>query len=170
MKQSPNPLWNGLMHIISKNTSHFDTRGVPFINMPASNLNTIYFALIYAFDESRKYWQQTCIVTFDQSLYWKVMEIVAAADNNSKLANVVVKLGGFHLRMSYLGAIAHIMSGHNIEELWALIYEKNIVVHIILNGNTYARSHFLTYVALHPQLLRDHEIIEEEKSCKAAHC
>jgi len=66
-------------------------------------------------------------VTSDQPLFQKASEIVAASNN---LHKVVVRLGGFHLLMSYLGSIGQIMSGSGLAELWERVYAKGSVVHM----------------------------------------
>lgn len=42
-----------------------------------------------------------CTVTFDQPLYAKAREIVAAAPEGSDLSKIVIRLGGFHLLISF---------------------------------------------------------------------
>jgi len=80
-----------------KNDQYERSRTVtlPFINLDPSNLSTIYTA------QCEKHGLQVCPVTFDQPLYIKAAEIVASAQDLDK---VVVRLGGFHLLMSYLGS------------------------------------------------------------------
>ena len=55
----------------------------------------IYSFLCFAADQS-KVAGQPCMVTFDQPLFLKACDIVANAAENSALANVIVRLGGFH--------------------------------------------------------------------------
>ena len=120
---SPRPSWGGFMHIVS--CGSYDVSQVdalPFINMDPSNPSTIYTALRFALKESRKYNNKTCFVTFDQPLYIKAVEIVEASQD---LAGVVVRLGGFHLLMSYMGAMGYIMPGSELEDLWGLYMPKN---------------------------------------------
>ena len=171
-KSSPKPSWNGLMHAITQyDNPQFNmssVTAVPFFNMAASNLSTIYTSLLFACEESKKMGQDSCIVTFDQPLYWKAVGIVASADPDSDLAKVVVKLGGFHLLMSYLGTIGHIMSGSGLEELWALLYAQNTVVHMF-SGTAYARAlraHFLTYIAVYQQLWKYCYLGDEDKESR----
>jgi len=65
-------------------------------------------------------------VTFDQPLYIKAAEIVAASTD---LSNVVVRLGGSHLLMSYLGSIGFIMGGSGTEAMWETVYAAGTVTH-----------------------------------------
>ncbi|KAK4315550.1 hypothetical protein Pmani_013241 [Petrolisthes manimaculis] len=120
---------------------------LPFINLEACNPSTIYTALCFAQEQCDKHNLKICPVTFDQPLYQKAAEIVAASRD---LVKVVVRLGGFHLLMSYLGSIGKIMTGIGLEDLWKLEYAKGSVVHM-LTGHTFSgavRAHILTLLAL----------------------
>lgn len=129
---------------------------LPFINLEPSNLTTIYTALVFAAEKCQRY-KKPCIVTFDQPLFLKAVDIVEASNPNSILSNVIVRLGGFHTLMSFLGSIGHIMTGSGLEDLWRTIYAKNTVPHMI-SGHAYARAlrgHFLTHEVLGIMLLSD---------------
>lgn len=140
------------MEKLSYETSYLVSSVVclPFINEPPSKLTTLNTALNYALSETRKLKQKTCFVTFDQPLYQKSRMIVAESQNRGLLPNVVVRLGGFHLLMSYLGAIGYVMSGSGIEELWATVYAADSVKKM-LTGHAFSRSmraHILTFTAI----------------------
>ena len=69
---------------------------------------------------------QVCPVTFDQPLYIQAAEIVASAQD---LDNVVVRLCGFHLRLSYLGSnTAATSSAINDEDIVPTTVEFNVEV------------------------------------------
>ena len=114
-----------------------------FMNMDPTNLNTIYTAILIAVEECEKQDMTTCFVTFDQSVFIKASQIVGASDD---LSNVVVRLGGFHLLISFMGAAGNIMAGGGLEELWSTVYAKASVVHI-LTGHAYARAHKSMYIS-----------------------
>ena len=148
-KLNPHVSWSGFMKVaVEKNeyeTSRIET--LPFIKLDPSNLSTIYTALCFASEQARKIGLKTSIVTFDQPLYQKAAEIVAASED---LPNVIVRLGGFHLLMSYLGSIGQIMSGSGLSELWETVYAKGTVIHM-MTGHAFSRSiraHILSLVAL----------------------
>ena len=130
---SPCLPWNGFMkNSLPKNeyeTSRIEI--LPFINLQPSNPSTIYSALSFAQTQCEQNELRVCTVTFDQPLYQKASEIVAASDD---LNRIVVRLGGFHLLMSYLGSIGHIMSGSGLEDLWKRVYARDSVPHM-LTGN-----------------------------------
>ena len=64
----------------------------------------------FAADECLKQKQCHCVVTFDQPLYWKAVNIV-------ERSSLIIRLGGFHLLMSYLGSVGYIMVGSGLAEL-----------------------------------------------------
>jgi len=67
-----------------------------------SNLSALYTAVCFEQTQCEKHGLQICPVTLDQPLYIMAAEIVASAQDLDK---VVVRLGGFHLLMLYLGSI-----------------------------------------------------------------
>ena len=90
------------------------------------------------------------------------MEIVAASTD---LSNVVVRLGGFHLVMSYLRSVGYIMSGTGLETLWETIYAAGSVIHMS-TGHAYARAVralMLTSAALSSILLTNHDDMYDEE-------
>ena len=71
--------------------------------------------------------------------------------------DIVCRLGGFHLLMSFLGSIGHLMGGSGIEELLEQIYAAN-VIHHVLSGKAYARAlrgHLLVHTALLTIIIED---------------
>ncbi|CAH2086035.1 unnamed protein product [Euphydryas editha] len=160
---SPLPGWNGYLQQLTKNNQNFSTSQViflPFIDHPASNLDTIYTTLHSAINIAKSHQQKTCIITFDQPLYSKAREMVAASDANSDLSKTVVKLGGFHMLMSFLGCIGHVMDGSGLKEALSKIYATNSVDKM-LNGHAYARSirgHILLRLALSIKIFEEMKI------------
>ena len=74
----------------------------------------------------------------------------SAADSDSHLQSLVLRLGNFHTQMSFLGCIGHPMGGTGLQEAFELVYAENVVVHI-LNGKAYSRAvraHLLMDAAL----------------------
>jgi hypothetical protein len=64
--------------------------------------------------------------------------------------NIVVKLGGFHIILSFLGSIGFFMRGSGLEEVLGVIYGPNVIEHV-LSGKDYQRAirgHFLVHAAL----------------------
>lgn len=146
------PGWNGFMEASRKHlcTNKSALVPLPFINHDPNNQSTIYTAMVYAAKESEKLDQKKVFVTFNQPLCHKAFETLCAAPPDSVLSRVEIRLGGFHLLMSFLGAIGMVMGGCGLEDMWDTIYAKNSVIHM-LSGRQYARAiraHLLTHQAL----------------------
>lgn len=76
--------------------------------------------------------------------------MVLAEPSNSPLNRVIIRLGGFHLLKSFLGAIGNIMAGSGLEECLSTVYAKNTVEQMNA-GNAIARAvrgHFLVQLAI----------------------
>ena len=104
-------------------------------------------------------------MTFDQPLYQKASEIVATSSVD--LGSVIVRLGGFHLLMSFMGAVGNIMAGSVIEDLWSRITvcAPSSVPHMS-TGHAFARAlraHFLTQEALATIILKNSNILDASK-------
>ncbi|GBN78769.1 hypothetical protein AVEN_236319-1 [Araneus ventricosus] len=67
------------------------------------------------------------------------MDIVSQVDKIDELPTVIVRLGGFHLLMSYIGAEGKITGCSGLEETWYEVFAKNAVVRMA-SGHTYARA------------------------------
>ncbi|GBM19601.1 hypothetical protein AVEN_107281-1 [Araneus ventricosus] len=145
--------WNGYIERLSNNSMDFSISRIlflPFIPQPASDYNTIYTTLLCALENAKRYGHDVCIVTFDQPLYTKAREIVAAAPEGFDLSKIVIRLAGFHLLRSFLGAIGYIMKGSGIREVLSLIYAPNSL-NKMLTGHAYARAvraHTLLHLTL----------------------
>jgi len=89
-------------------------------------------------------------LTFDQLLYIKAVDITMKVN-----LNIVIRLGGFHTLMSFLGAIGHLMIGSGLKDILCLLYGPNAVDHV-LSGKAYDRAikgHFVVHAALSSLLL-----------------
>ena len=83
---------------------------LPFINLPASDENCLYSTLSFIASQGTKYGFAP-VLTFDQPLYWKSLQIVKSVNPSSSVSKIVLNLGGFHTMMSFLGAMGHLMDG-----------------------------------------------------------
>ena len=73
----------------------------------------------------------------------------------SKLRSIVLRLGGFHTEMSFLGCIGHLMAASGLLQLLELIYAPNAVLHM-LRGKAIAqavRGRFIVDSALNALIL-----------------
>lgn len=150
------PGWNGFMKISTNSSRGYATTyisAIPFIDTNPNNPSSVFTALCFAAEQCSRN-KQSCIVTFDQPLLLKAMEIVAGSEESLDLSKIVVRLGGFHLLMSYLGCIGRIMEGSGMESLWVTVYGRATVKHT-LTGHAFARAvraYVLTYAATVEQI------------------
>ena len=71
------------------------------------------------------------------------------------LKDIILRLGGFHAEMSFLGCIGYLMAGSGLQEVLELIYASNAVVHM-LSGKAIARpvrAHLIVDAALNALVL-----------------
>ena len=77
-------------------------------------------------EQSNSIGMETAVVTFDQPLLLKAIEI-----GRSKDLSIVLILLGFHTMMSYMGSIGVNMKGSGIHESLETIYGSNAVDRIL---------------------------------------
>ena len=135
--------WNGFMQLHQHGKSHPGKCQVfmaPIIDLNPSDGNCFYTALLFVQKQATSMNVTTPSVTFGQPLWLKAYEIA-----KSKQLDIVVRLGGFHTLMSFLGSIGAVMGGSELDKLLELIYASNSVTHI-MSGKVVAsslRAHFL---------------------------
>ena len=148
----PRPAWNGFMQIThkgdhpGKSSIHF----LPMIDMDPTNMTCIYSTLKFVCKQAGTY-GFTPIITFDQPLWWKATTIVLSEPDGSDLKSMIIRLGSFHIMMSFLGSIGSLMSGSGLKEVLQVAYAENAVTHM-LSGKAISRAirgHLLVYAALY---------------------
>lgn len=102
---------------------------LPFVNNPPSEYDTIFTVLVESAElNKRNNTKNIIFVTFDQPLYQKARYILSCTDPENDtygLSQIRVRLGGFHLLMSFLGAIGFMMSESGLKEALSMIYAEN---------------------------------------------
>jgi len=145
------PSWSGMMQTVH----HHEHPGkssvlfLPMIDMNSSDMSCIYSTLHYVCKQAKSY-GVTPVVTFDQPLWWKAMVIQQSEPVGSCIKSVVLRLGGLHTEMSFLGSIGHLMAGSGLSEVLETVYAANSVKHM-LTGKAISRAvrgHLLIYAAL----------------------
>ena len=119
---------------------------LPIIDLNPSDGSCIYSTLLFIIRQANKMNIPVPCVTFDQPFWLKATGIIKDAN-----LDIVCRLGGFHILMSFLGSLGGIMKGSGLEELFGEVYAENSVVHIIAAGEAVSRAlraHFLTESAL----------------------
>lgn len=164
----PRPGWSGMMKLVSKG-SHPGQSSVmflPMIDLDPGDLTCIHSTLRFVSANAQQY-GVTPILTFDQPLWWKAMTMIENEPNNSPLKSIIVRLGGFHTLMSFLGSIGHLMQGSGLKELLELVYAPNTVPKM-LEGKAIARAvrgHLLVDGALNTLLTS--KVFNLELPCSA---
>lgn len=163
MSYSDFPGWNGFMEQITVYETYDSSKVIclPFINSPPSNYHTIFTSLLVAANKCKAQHQKMCFVTFDQPLYLKARDILA--NDHPKLSDVTVRLGGFHLLMSFMGSIGIIMAGSGLKELLTTIFAENSVDKI-LTGHAYSRAvrvHILIHYVLATLVFDEMKLTED---------
>ena len=143
------PHWSGFMqrstHSMVEVCTNTDVEFLSIVDMDPNDESCIFSTLHFILNQAKKLKLHTACITFDQPLWLKAIKIVKAEQ-----MPVVVRLGGFHTLMSYLGSIGKIMKGSGLKELFEEAYAPSTVPHLI-SGHAIARScrgHILAQSAL----------------------
>lgn len=152
---SPRPGWSGTMQRVcdGQYPGKSSVLFLPMIDLDPTDMTCIYSTLLFVSKQAKRY-GFTPILTFDQPLWWKALNIIQNEPSGSDLKSIVLRLGGFHIEMSFLGCIGHLMAGSGLQELLELVYAKNAVIHM-LSGKAVSRAirgHFLVDGALNAML------------------
>jgi len=148
------PHWSGFMQTVcvGNHSAPADFRLLPIIDLNPGDKSCILSTLKFIGQQATKLNIETACVTIDQPLWLKAIEVIKA----EKLTNIVCKLGGFHMLMSYLGSIGSVMSGLGLSDVLECCYGPNTVQHM-LTGKAVSRAirgHFLIKSALNTLLIR----------------
>ena len=110
--------WSGYMQSSVKgDVFHVsDIQILPFINLDPKNDETLFSALDFAQTQMSKLYpsvsgqkKKQAAVTLDQQFHEKVDDIWC--DNRQRFDQIFPRLGGFHMLMSYMGAVGFLMKG-----------------------------------------------------------
>ena len=123
---------------------------LPILQAPADEYDTITTIINRFVSISYHIGQTHTVITADQPLYAKGMELVWA--NNEKYGNVIFRLGGLHVCFNFLKAIGQHTESAGLEDLWieSGLFPANVTENM-LSGKAYdraVRAHTLTYEAL----------------------
>ena len=72
------------------------------IDINATDMSCIYSTLTFVSNVASRY-NESPVLTFDRPLYWKALIIVENEQPNTELKLLILRLGGFHTEMSFLG-------------------------------------------------------------------
>ena len=95
---------------------------LPIIDLNPSDLLCTYSMLLFIIVQSKFLNVQTPVITFEQPLWLKAMEVVQAV--------WALILGSFYLMMRFIGSIGHLVKGSGISEALETVYGPNAVEHL----------------------------------------
>ena len=82
---------------------------LPIVQAPAHELDTLHTVVLRCKQVARQLGQHYVVITVDQALYWRLMELKWAIDDYQDI--LVVRLGGVHTAMIFLQVIGkHVQS------------------------------------------------------------
>lgn len=130
------PSWSGFMQAVQRgsNPGMSSVIFLPMIDLNPSDLTCIYPTLRFVTEQTSKL-NVLPVVTLDQPVYWKALQIVSSASQDSHIKSIVLRLGAFSTEMSFLGCIGQLMENTGLEELIEIVYASNSVGHM-LNGKS----------------------------------
>ena len=150
------PVWSGHMQMLQQGEypGKSSVTFFPMIDIDPTNMTCIYSTLHFIISSARKYGTKA-VITFDQPLFWKTPTIITAEPNGSGIKGILLRLGGFHTIMSFLGSIGHLMTGTGLQEVLETVYAANAVCHM-MSGQTSDRAirgHMLVDTAINALLI-----------------
>ena len=95
------------------------------------------------------------ILTFDQPLWLKSLEIQQSETSNKEIKDIILRLGGLNINMSFLAAKGQLMGRTGLQELLEVIYADTAVGYN-LTGKAISRAicgHILIEAVLHAIIL-----------------
>ena len=78
-------------------------------------------------------------LTLDHHLWTKAQNCLDAGSSTSRIKNVVLRLGKYHMETCSLGSIGHIMTETEFKDLLSEVYAENSLPHM-LSGKAIARA------------------------------
>ena len=126
-------------NINSKHPVKATIKFVPTVNLNLSDESCIYSTLLFLQQQAHQLSFLSLCITFDQPLFIKAYKILKAKDTN-----IVIRLGDFHVLMSFLGGIGTVMEGCGSSESSETIYQPHSVADM-LEVKAYAREMSRSY-------------------------
>ncbi|MES9884489.1 MAG: hypothetical protein ABW185_26895, partial [Sedimenticola sp.] len=145
------PAWSGFHQLSSTSTEVITTTGyMPLINAPAHEFDTLWEVIRRCKQVSKVLDQQFTVITFDEALYCKAMQLLWLKHEETK--DVVLRLGSFHLVLNYMRAIGQYLEASGIKEIWeeSGVYSETTADNILRgkNYNRCFRAHRVTLEAV----------------------
>ncbi|KAJ8893497.1 hypothetical protein PR048_006095 [Dryococelus australis] len=113
---------------------------LPMIDHNPSDLSCMYSTLLCVCSEASRC-RKKAIVTFDQPLYWKCQIIINSEPTDSPLKYLILLLGGFHVRVSFLSSIGNIMEGSGFGKAVSRAIRAHFMMGLALNLLALCEAH-----------------------------
>ena len=136
-KDLPRPNWSGFMqHVTQKfsNPGEASINSLPIIHLKSTDERCIYSTLVFIIEQAKNMKIPTPSVTFDQPLWYKAMAIKA-----EQHLQIVIRLGGFHTKISFMGSIGMLMRGSGLADLLEEVYSE-VTVKDMMAGKAVSRA------------------------------
>ena len=121
----------------------------PLIDMVPAEPDTMLTAMCVEIDISEQSGQDMAIFTCDQQLYKIAVQI--QWNEPERFNDMIIRLGGMHMFMSFLGSIGSLMKGTGLEQIMATVFGG---VKKMLDGKKYP-DNFRALRIVAEELLRD---------------
>ncbi len=109
--------WIEFNQSLSQNDQQVTTIGyVPILQAPAHEFDTLNTVVKRCMHVSAALGQQHTVITVDQALFCKLVELKWAIPEYQK--KLVIQLGGLHISMCFLRTIENHMNGSGLVETW----------------------------------------------------
>ena len=150
-KQQTVPGWSAFNALVCVNKVDESSIGYcPLIKASPTEYSTIYTVMLTIQKHMSKLNQKMSVLTFDEAIYSKAKEIQWKCGD--QFDDVILRMGGFHIALNFLGVIGHLYEGSGIEDIFieAGLYGSNTVCRF-LKGKMYnrgVRAHKLLFEAL----------------------
>ena len=92
------------------------------IDLNPTDPTCIYSTLCFVEQQAKQLRIETPCITCDQPLWQKAVDIITATK-----MNMVCRLGGFHMTMSFSGSVGSVMSGSELSDALQMVYAPNAV-------------------------------------------
>lgn len=145
------PAWTGFNQLLSDvKTPQSITGYMPIIPAPAHELDTVWTALLRSRQVARCLGLQKVVITFDQALYFKAVEVIWLHPELQE--EFVIRLGGFHTASNFLRCIGQHFEDSGLKDVWveAGVLSDNSATKVLeaKSWNRAIRTHKLTFEAL----------------------
>ena len=110
MCTSHRPAWSEMMQMVhtGDHAGQSSVLLLPMLDLDHGNMSCVHSTLKFKCEHAARY-NVTPIITFDQPLWWKSLQVIEGQPDNNPLRFIVLRLGGFHTETSFNGSIVHLM-------------------------------------------------------------